>query len=118
VTSFTLSPEQIERLLSTERLDTYVAEYLQEDDTESFGDHRQEILAKHSSDALEEAANYAYEWGAQEIETYTDPLSAEYKILVTECEQIYAVWSDDTDWVGSFKSKQDAVDFVQQNLLA
>ena len=114
---FTLSSDQIQRLLSTERLDTYIAEYLKEGDIESFGDKRQEVYSKYRSQELEQAALYAYEWGAKEIETYTDPACAEYKILVTECEEIYAVWSDDTDWVGSFSTKQDAVAFVEQNLL-
>ncbi len=117
MTSFTLSSEQIKLLLGAERLDTFVAEYLKEGDIESFGDRRQEIFSKHSSEELEQAATYAYEWGATEVEKYIDPKSADYKILVTECEQIYAVWSDDTDWIGAFASKQEAVAFIQQNLL-
>jgi hypothetical protein len=43
--------------------------------------------------------------------------SVDTEIVVAEAEGIIAVWSDSTDWVGPFESLEEAVGFVERNLL-
>lgn len=116
--NFNLTAAQVERVICSESLSGCVSEWLRgRGDGESFKDSWQWIVSTYSQEELLKAATYAYTMGAAEIESFDDPETDDYKILITETEGIIAVWSDRTDWCGPFDKKQDAVDFVKKQLL-
>ena len=116
MTNFGLTQEQAIKLLLSDRLGSYIAEYLQLKNPEVFYEDRQLSFRELDKKQKVDAALYAFAQGAETIEKIEDPKSSEYEIQIAECEGIYGVWSESTDWVIPFNSYQDAKDFVDQNL--
>lgn len=40
-----------------------------------------------------------------------------FDIVITGIEDVYAVWSDATDWIGAFETMDEAEEFITNNLL-
>ncbi len=116
MTDFGLTQEQVDKLLLSERLRPYIAEYLRPRDLDLFNENPRPLLKDLNEMRKKNAAIHAFAQGAETIEKIGDPKSLEYEIQIAECEGIYGVWSDGTDWIIPFNSHQDAKNFVEQNL--
>jgi len=51
------------------------------------------------------------------IKTYPINNDESFDIVITGIDDVYAVWSDATDWIGAFETIDEAEEFIANNLL-
>ena len=117
MTDFGLTREQVNKLLFSERLAPYIAEYLQIRDLDQFYGNPGLFSKDLDDEQKKDTVLNAFAQGAETITKLEDSQSPEYQIQIAECEGIYGVWSDCTDWIIPFNSYEDAKEFVGQNLI-
>jgi hypothetical protein len=117
MTDFGLTQEQLNKLLLSDGLGPYIADYLRLGDLDLFYENPQLIYKYLSERQKIDTALYAFAQGARTVEKIDDPSSSDYQIQIAECEGVYGVWSDRTDWIIPFNSHQVARDFVDRNLI-
>jgi len=118
MTDFGLTPQHLTRLLLSERLGPYIAEYLRLRDLDLFYENPQLIYKDLNEKQKIDTVLYAFAQGANTIEQIDDPNLSDHQIQIAECEGVYGVWSNSTDWIIPFDSHQDATDFVNKNLIS
>ena len=66
---------------------------------------------------LEKAAELALTNSPHTIKRYPINDDENFDIVITGIEDVYAVWSDNTDWIGAFETIGEADEFITNNLL-
>jgi hypothetical protein len=66
---------------------------------------------------LLEAAELALTSSMHTIKRYPINDDESFDIVITGIDDVYAVWSDATDWIGAFETIDEAEEFITNNLL-
>ena len=66
---------------------------------------------------LVEAAKLAITSSLHTIKRYPINDDENFDIVITGIDDVYAVWSDATDWIGAFETIGEAEEFIANNLL-
>ena len=66
---------------------------------------------------LEEAAELALIHSFHAIKRYPINDEENFDIVIKGIDDVYAVWSDATDWIGAFDTIEEADEFITNNLL-
>jgi hypothetical protein len=66
---------------------------------------------------LVEAAKLAITSSLNAIKRYQINDDENFDIVITGIDDVYAVWSDATDWIGAFETIDEAEEFIANNLL-
>jgi hypothetical protein len=66
---------------------------------------------------LVKAAELALISSQETIKRYPTNDDVNFDIVITGIEDVYAVWSDATDWIGAFETIGEAEEFIANNLL-
>ena len=66
---------------------------------------------------LEAAAELAITTSSDTIKRYPINDDENFDIVITGIDDVYAVWSDSTDWIGAFETLGEAEEFITNNLL-
>jgi hypothetical protein len=98
--NFKLSNNQIKQIIDNDDLRPGFLEHL-----DAFGSN----LAK--------AAEFALTGSQITIKRYPINDDENFDIVITGIDDVYAVWSDATDWIGAFETIDEADEFISNNLL-
>ena len=66
---------------------------------------------------LEKAAELALTNSPHTIKRYPINDDENFDIVITGIDEVYAVWSDATDWIVAFETISEAEEFITNNLL-
>jgi hypothetical protein len=66
---------------------------------------------------LEKAAELALTNSLNTIKRFPINNDENFDIVITGIDEVYAVWSDATDWIGAFVTLDEAEEFISNNLL-
>jgi len=66
---------------------------------------------------LEKAAELAITNSPHTIKRFPTNDDENFDIVITGIDDVYAVWSDATDWIGAFETIDEAEEFITNNLL-
>lgn len=99
--NFKLSNDQIKLIIDNDDTRSRFLEYLD---------------LPHGSN-LERAAELAIISSLEIIKRYPINDDENFDIVITGIDDVYAVWSDQTDWIGAFETIAEAEEFITKNLL-
>ncbi len=66
---------------------------------------------------LAKAAELALTNSLHTIKRYPINDEKDFDIVITGIDDVYAVWSEATDWIGAFETLDEAEEFIVTNLL-
>ncbi len=66
---------------------------------------------------LVEAAKLALTSSQETLKRYPTNDDESFDIVITGIDNVYAVWSDATDWIGAFETIDEADEFITNNIL-